>query len=70
VDLDALDTQTRKLLNLAIFVAAAVGLWLIWSDVLPALNIFERVTLWSYSGNVDGIEQQIRSRWRTSGWCC
>ena len=59
VDLDALDTQTRKLLNLAIFVAAVVGLWLIWSSVLPALNIFERVTLWSYTGTVDGIERAV-----------
>ncbi len=59
VDLVALDTQTRKLLNLAIFVAAVVGLWLIWSDVLPALNLFERVTLWSYTGTVNGLEQSI-----------
>jgi len=59
VDFDALDTQSRKLLNLAILVAAIVGLWLIWSDVLPALNVFERVTLWSYKGTVDGAEQAI-----------
>jgi len=59
VDFASLDAQTRRLLNTLIVIAAAVGLWLIWSEVLPALNIFERVTLWSYSGNVDGIEQQI-----------
>lgn len=59
VDLASLDAQTRRLLNLAIFVAAVVGLWIIWSDVLPALNVFERVTLWSYTGKVDGIEQSI-----------
>jgi potassium efflux system protein len=27
--------------------------------VLPALNVFERVTLWSYKGTVDGAEQAI-----------
>jgi potassium efflux system protein len=59
VDFASLDAQTRRLLNTLIVIAAAVGLWLIWSEVLPALNIFERVTLWSYSGNVDGIEQQV-----------
>ncbi|WP_200233286.1 mechanosensitive ion channel domain-containing protein [Thiohalocapsa halophila] len=59
VDLASLDAQTRRLLNLAIFVAAAVGLSLIWSDVLPALNLFERVTLWTYTGEVDGIEESI-----------
>ena len=58
-DLAALDAQTRRLLNTLVVIAATVGLWLIWSDVLPALNLFERVTLWSYSGSVDGVEQQI-----------
>jgi potassium efflux system protein len=58
-DLASLDAQTRKLLNLATFVTAVVGLWLIWSEVLPALNVFDRFTLWSYTGTVDGIEQAI-----------
>lgn len=59
IDLASLDAQTRRLLNTLIVIAAAVGLWLIWSDVLPALNLFERVTLWSYTGTADGIEQPI-----------
>ncbi|WP_058554731.1 mechanosensitive ion channel domain-containing protein [Thiohalocapsa sp. ML1] len=59
VDLASLDAQSRKLLNLAIFVAAVVGLWLIWSEVLPALNLLERVKLWSYTGTIDGVEQAI-----------
>ncbi|WP_295882408.1 mechanosensitive ion channel domain-containing protein [uncultured Thiohalocapsa sp.] len=59
VDLASLDAQTRRLLNLSIYVAAAVGLWLIWSEVLPALNFFDRFTLWRYTGTVDGVEQAI-----------
>jgi potassium efflux system protein len=59
VDLASLDAQTRKLLNMATFVTAVVGLWLIWSEVLPALNVFDRVTLWTYTGKLDGIEQAI-----------
>ncbi|WP_295539958.1 mechanosensitive ion channel domain-containing protein [uncultured Thiohalocapsa sp.] len=59
VDLASLNAQTRRLLNLAIAVAAAVGLWLIWSDVLPALNLFERFTLWTYTGEVDGVRASI-----------
>ncbi|MGB5733680.1 MAG: mechanosensitive ion channel domain-containing protein [Thiohalocapsa sp.] len=59
VDLASLDAQTRRLLNTLVVIAATVGIWLIWSDVLPALNLFERVTLWSYSGAIDGVEQQI-----------
>ncbi len=59
VDLASLDAQTRRLLNLSIFIAAAVGLWLIWSDVLPALNFLDRFTLWRYTDTVDGVEQAI-----------
>jgi potassium efflux system protein len=58
-DLASLDAQTRKLLNLSIFVAAVVGLWLIWSDVLPALNLLEQITLWTYTGTVEGVAQTI-----------
>jgi potassium efflux system protein len=59
VDLASLDTQTRKLLNMVVTLAAVVGLWLIWSDVLPALNLLDRFTLWSYRATVDGIEQSV-----------
>ncbi len=59
VDLAALDSQTRKLLNSSIAILAAVGLWVIWSDVLPALNLFERVTLWSYTATVDGAKELV-----------
>lgn len=40
------DEQARTLLTVAITAAAAVGLWLIWSDLLPALNILRSVVLW------------------------
>jgi len=57
VDLSALDNQTRRLLNSSIVIAGAVGLWLIWSDVLPALNVFDRVTLWTYRSGPDGAAE-------------
>ena len=59
VDLEALDNQTRKLLNSSIGIIAAVGLWMIWSDVLPALNIFDKITLWSYSATVSGVQELV-----------
>jgi potassium efflux system protein len=59
VDLAALDSQTRQLLNSSIAILAAVGLWMIWSDVLPALNLFEKITLWSYTATVSGVEQRV-----------
>lgn len=59
VDLAALDSQTRKLLNSSIVIIAAVGIWVIWSDVLPALNLFEGITLWSYTAMVDGAKELV-----------
>lgn len=58
-DLAALDEQTRHLINAAIFMAGAVGLWATWSEVLPAFNFLERFALWHYSGVVAGTEQLI-----------
>ncbi|TCT20746.1 potassium efflux system protein [Thiobaca trueperi] len=58
-DFAALDEQTRRLINASIFFSALVGLWLTWSDVLPAFSLFERFALWHYTGLVDGTEQLI-----------
>ena len=38
--------QTLRLLHSSIVFALIVGLWLIWSDVLPALGVLKRVTLY------------------------
>ncbi|SDW32059.1 potassium efflux system protein [Thiocapsa roseopersicina] len=59
VDLVALDSETRKLLNALIAVGAGVGLWILWSDVLPALNVLERITLWSTGTTVDGVARSL-----------
>jgi potassium efflux system protein len=50
-----INEQTRSLLQTILFFSAVLGLWAIWDDVLPALNMFENATLWSYSVEVDGI---------------
>ncbi len=55
LDLAALDGQTRQLVNALLTVAGAVGFWVLWSDVLPALNRLEHVTLWHISSTVDGV---------------
>ena len=58
-DLASLDEQTRTLVNSLVFAAAVVGLWGIYSDVLPALAGFENISLWSYTGILDGQERVI-----------
>jgi potassium efflux system protein len=59
VDLAAVDAQTRRLLRTVILLAAPVGLWLIWSDVLPALNILEKVDLWDQIQVIEGQEKVV-----------
>ncbi len=57
IDLEAVDTQTRQLLSTGLVVSMAIGLWLIWNDVFPALGIFDQVTLWQHTTTIDGVEQ-------------
>jgi potassium efflux system protein len=57
VDLAALSEESTKLLRAGIAIAAAFGTWLIWSAILPALNVFNEVTLWGYTTTVGGVEK-------------
>jgi len=57
IDLANLDEQTRRLLNAVIFIGALLGVWAIWSEVLPALTRLEDIGLWTYLGLVDGEEK-------------
>lgn len=59
VDLDALSVESKKLLNLALGLAGLAGLWFIWSDLLPALSIFDDVVLWTRSVTVSGVEENV-----------
>jgi potassium efflux system protein len=56
VDLAALDAQSRKLLNTAILFAGVIGMWLIWSPVLPAFGVLEDVSLWTRTDTASGID--------------
>jgi potassium efflux system protein len=47
VKLSDINKQTRKALQLALFVGLVAGLWLIWIDVLPALGALRHVELWA-----------------------
>jgi potassium efflux system protein len=59
VDLAALSGDSRELLEVAMAFAGAVGLYVLWSPVLPALEVFEDVTLWSRTVTVDGEVQRL-----------
>ncbi len=59
VDYSALSEDTKKLINTALTVVAALGLWVTWSAVLPAFGILRGISLWSYSSTIDGVEKQV-----------
>lgn len=53
VDIPALDQQTRQLFRTATFLASVFGFVLIWSAVLPALRVLDRVQVWPEMRVVD-----------------
>jgi len=59
IDFVTLSENTQKLINSAIIVVAAFGMWVTWSEVLPAFRILDEVSLWSYESTVDGVVQSI-----------
>ena len=52
IDIKAISRQSSQLLNTLIILGFAGLMWLIWSDLLPALSVFNDVVLGSYTGQV------------------
>lgn len=48
VDFKALDETSRKMVNNILLFVGILGAWFIWEDMLPALQILDDVTLWTY----------------------
>jgi potassium efflux system protein len=59
IDFSALSDNTQKLINTAVIVVAAFGMWAIWSAVLPAFRFLDDVSLWSYSSTVEGASKMV-----------
>ena len=54
IDLVDMSEETRKLLNTLLVIIGIVGVWLIWSAVLPAFNVLDEIVLWHQAAVVDG----------------
>ena len=48
LDLPAMSAQTQQIFSAIIFVSVIVGFFSIWSPVLPALRMLDRVQLWPH----------------------
>jgi potassium efflux system protein len=44
--------QSSRLFRTALIVAALIGFWIVWIDVIPAFRLFERWPLWSSTKTV------------------
>ncbi|REJ88566.1 MAG: potassium transporter KefA [Planctomycetota bacterium] len=51
-DVSAHSAQTQRMLGTGMVVASLVGFWLIWVEVLPALNMLDRWPLWTTTVHV------------------
>ncbi|MDH3437549.1 MAG: mechanosensitive ion channel [Betaproteobacteria bacterium] len=59
IDLDAIQTQTGSLIRTVMGVVAIIGLWITWASVLPALHVLDEIPLWSYPGEIDGVQRLV-----------
>ena len=56
ISLEDVDQQARRLLNAGLAVLGILGFFAIWSDVFPALGVFNDISLWTETVTVDGQE--------------
>ena len=59
LDLHALSEDSRKLLNTGLTIIGLIGVWIIWSKVLPAFGLLDTITLWDYTALIDGEEKRL-----------
>jgi potassium efflux system protein len=57
LDLEAASADVLELAGSATAFAGALGLYLIWSAVFPALGILQDVTLWQSTATLDGVQR-------------
>jgi potassium efflux system protein len=58
VDLGEIDQKTRRLIDSSIAIIGLIGLWSIWTNVLPALGFLDNYALWSVA-TAEGVTQSI-----------
>ncbi len=54
LDISTINAQTRHLMKTILGWTVVIGIWWIWSSVLPALGVLDKLTLWQSVTMVDG----------------
>lgn len=65
IDIATINRQTLQLMNTIVVVGLLVLMWILWQDLLPALSVFNDVSLWTHEHhNIDGsIEENRVTLW-------
>ncbi|CAG7857814.1 partial Miniconductance mechanosensitive channel MscM, partial [biofilm metagenome] len=56
IDIPTINAQTIQLVKVTIGFSLVVGLWMIWSNILPAFSFLENIVLWQHQAMVDNQE--------------
>jgi len=54
MDLEDISQQSKALVRILAISLAAYVLWVFWADVIPALQLFDDITLWTISPGAEG----------------
>ncbi|SOB74979.1 potassium efflux system protein [Marinobacter sp. LV10R510-11A] len=54
MNLKDISQQSSSLLRIVIFALALAGLLILWADVIPALQLFNNITLWTITTDLQG----------------
>jgi len=59
IDLVALSEESRKLIYTALVFTGIIGLWVIWSEVLPAFGVLDHIAIWYHTAVVEGQDKRV-----------
>lgn len=59
IDLASVSLQTRTLLRAVVGAGVFVGLWLVWSEIVPALGVLDEIPLWTRTAVTDQGSQTL-----------
>ncbi len=54
MDLKDISQQSTALLRILVFALVITGLWLLWASLIPALHLFDNITLWTITTDLEG----------------
>jgi potassium-dependent mechanosensitive channel len=59
IDFVSMSQDSCKLLNTALLIVGVIGFGMIWSDILPAFNFLDNISLWEGTKTVAGEETNV-----------